>query len=1504
MATFRTLAAFLLAKGRAPASVLGLFSAAGVLLLSTTYAYQGDSRHYLPPMPAYAASDLVIEVSTQSTETVAFVLRSREPGDDFVWNGTVTAGSPFFITINRNSNNENAAGLIGHTLASAGTPLDDYALVVEADAAISLGVAAVSSNSEDRFTSRGRSGLGTEFYAWSHFNTTGNATSTTNNDSGHFISIMAIEDNTEVTVEGDDLFFGFDLSSGSRSVTLDQYQSLVLLTESNLTVTGTRVTATRPISVISGDLHPAQDGSGAKDSAFDHLTPTSLAGTEFVVANLFDANSFGIEGSDDVPVGNRYVQLVAVADNSEVTQYDDSGNVVRVINFDNAGEVRVYHLPGNAGSGYFFRATSSTPGYLANEFLMFWNSSADTDAEMAGAQLPPLRSANSEGGFCSGSPRVGYSVPTGPSSFFVFIPSAELSSLEVDNGDGDGFRPYDSASLATANVTLIGAEDGPFDPIALVRYAGGFASAGAQVAFQSPRRMHVGLGSAPTAKAALGVFSDYDYNFRILDPQQNIPTTAYRLAVNSVNDLPQTESHCIRVDSVCSSTFQISAISTTLATVDNLAPDLGAPDSICLDFTPDPVVGAGTRSYPVPVTVTDNTGASRSVEVRFDYSFTDSGQPLSFTVESGTTTVDTLLSADADVAEWRIGDGDDAGLFSIDSSGLLRFINPPDFFNPQDASGNNVYEVTVEIETAAGPVFEQPVLVTVTEREPAFPVLISVDRSDPGSVVFTATGNAAAVDDASASILGGVSLLSLFAGAGFDASANLSVGGNLSPSGNAGAYNIGTNNFGTLGTSGLNIWGDGVGGGQSFTTSDPAFTGSTSGIDLSAAEFNDSGFIVIGDTFTLGGSGAVLGTWELAAIAPPSVSSVSPNSGVPAGGTSVLISGDDFNPGAIVTFGGSSCTNTQVLSASEISCETPPGAVGSVDVTVENLDGQSDTLIDGFIYIEPAPVIQSIVPDSGSRLGGFSIEISGEFFQAGAVASIGGSACSDVVVTVPDSIVCTVPAGTTGSVDVTVENPDGQSDTLIDGFTYIEPAPTVQSIVPASGTRLGGFTVVISGEHFQNGAMVSFGGVLCSDVVVSVPDSLSCTVPAGTVGSVDVTVENPDGQSDTLIDGFTYIDPAPTIQGIAPDSGSRLGGFTVVITGEHFQDGAVVSFGGSACSDEVVSVPDSLSCTVPAGTVGSVDVTVENPDGQSDTLIDGFTYIDPAPTIQGIAPDSGSRLGGFTVVIAGEHFQDGAVVNFGGSACSDVVVSVPDSLSCTVPAGTVGSVDVTVENPDGQSDTLIDGFTYIESAPVVQNITPDSGSRLGGFTVVITGEHFQDGAVVSFGGSACSDEVVSVPDSLSCTVPAGTVGSVDVTIENPDGQSDTLIDGFTYIDPAPTIQGIAPDSGSRLGGFTVVITGEHFQDGAVVNFGGSACSDVVVSVPDSLSCTVPAGTVGSVDVTVENPDGQGDTLPGGFVYEEPLPPSLPVPGLNLLGMLMLVLSMFILAIRSALVRKD
>ena len=75
-------------------------------------------------------------------------------------------------------------------------------------------------------------------------------------------------------------------------------------------------------------------------------------------------------------------------------------------------------------------------------------------------------------------------------------------------------------------------------------------------------------------------------------------------------------------------------------------------------------------------------------------------------------------------------------------------------------------------------------------------------------------------------------------------------------------------------------------------------------------------------------------------VAPPTVSSVSPNSGPVAGGTAVTITGTNFATGATVTFGGTAATNVVVVSGTQITATTPAGSAGAVTVTV-TVNGQS-----------------------------------------------------------------------------------------------------------------------------------------------------------------------------------------------------------------------------------------------------------------------------------------------------------------------------------------------------------------------------------------------------------------------------------------------------------------------------------------------------------------------------------------------------------------------------------
>src|ERR1039458_1406067 len=93
-------------------------------------------------------------------------------------------------------------------------------------------------------------------------------------------------------------------------------------------------------------------------------------------------------------------------------------------------------------------------------------------------------------------------------------------------------------------------------------------------------------------------------------------------------------------------------------------------------------------------------------------------------------------------------------------------------------------------------------------------------------------------------------------------------------------------------------------------------------------------------------------------ILPPTVSSVSPNSGSTAGGTAVTITGTNFVAGATATFGGTAATSVVVVNSTTITATTPAGSAGAVTVTV-TVSGQSGSLATGFTYAV-IPTVSSV----------------------------------------------------------------------------------------------------------------------------------------------------------------------------------------------------------------------------------------------------------------------------------------------------------------------------------------------------------------------------------------------------------------------------------------------------------------------------------------------------------------------------------------------------------------
>ena len=265
-------------------------------------------------------------------------------------------------------------------------------------------------------------------------------------------------------------------------------------------------------------------------------------------------------------------------------------------------------------------------------------------------------------------------------------------------------------------------------------------------------------------------------------------------------------------------------------------------------------------------------------------------------------------------------------------------------------------------------------------------------------------------------------------------------------------------------------------------------------------------------------------------IPTPALTSVTPNTGSTAGGTSVTIIGTDLTGATALTFGGTSATSFTVDSPTQITATTPAHAAGMVDVEVTT-PGGSATLADGFTFVIPAPALTSVTPNTGSTAGGTSVTIAGSGLTGATAVTFGGDPAQSFTVDSDGVITATTPPHAAGMVDVEVTTPGG-SATLADGFEFIDvPAPTITGIAPTSGPVAGGTMVTITGTDLTGASGVTFGGTPAQSFTVDSPTQITATTPPHAAGTVDVAVTTPAGTA-TFASGYTYeapVRPDPTL---------------------------------------------------------------------------------------------------------------------------------------------------------------------------------------------------------------------------------------------------------------------------------------------------------------------------------------------------------------------------------------
>ncbi len=97
--------------------------------------------------------------------------------------------------------------------------------------------------------------------------------------------------------------------------------------------------------------------------------------------------------------------------------------------------------------------------------------------------------------------------------------------------------------------------------------------------------------------------------------------------------------------------------------------------------------------------------------------------------------------------------------------------------------------------------------------------------------------------------------------------------------------------------------------------------------------------------------------------------------------------------------------------------------------------------------------------------------------------------------------------------------------------------------------------------------------------------------------------------------------------------------------------------------------------------------------------------------------------------------------------------------------------------------------SFAANIPVIYTFAPGGGSVQGGTAVRIIGDNFRQHSVVTFGGVAGSNVVVSACRSdgncsiIDVMTPPHAAGTVTVKVTNPSGASATAPQAFLYTTP-------------------------------------------------------------------------------------------------------------------------
>ena len=508
---------------------------------------QFDFEFWMPPtweVPNTLANQpSSLFISTPYDTPVTVNVRTTD-GTTFNFTGTCTSSSPLIVPL---------SPTLGQT-GIAGVANRNRGLIVNSSAPVQCVHRVAAANNQSLVTLKGRNGRGREFYCASQVRL---INGTYYSNEFHFISVMAIENNTQVTFNTPFTMHG---SSGALSnphtITLQAGESYLIRTNSPVEhVTGARVTSNRDIVCTSGSTHTRINGAAvsglpnAADAGTDQLVPIELTGNEWA---LIKGNNLG---------DYDYAILVATENNTSLFIDGSSTPAVTL----NAGQFFDWTMTGSFGTPHYFR--TNRPAY------MYHVSGCSQKDEVDMSIMPEIS--------CTGSRYIEFD-RFNQSGLLeicqVLIPPAADATLTF-NG-----VPYASVPGVIINPVpgLTGWKSATFPNSTVPN----------NVVIRSQGFFHVGWLTGNSATGAYGYLSGFNDAFEFLDPSSLLPTNIYNLGPICQG---QSIDHCVKVFS-CGNQNRIHSFSGNDGTIVVAPPS--SPRDTCFRYTaPFNFVGRDTVRF-------------------------------------------------------------------------------------------------------------------------------------------------------------------------------------------------------------------------------------------------------------------------------------------------------------------------------------------------------------------------------------------------------------------------------------------------------------------------------------------------------------------------------------------------------------------------------------------------------------------------------------------------------------------------------------------------------------------------------------------------------------------------------------------------------------------------------------------------------------------------------------------------------------------------------------------